>query len=66
MVAAYGSAVTSDWRTTGICFDTVSLDIDIDTIATRSISIVNKKGDNISGVDGWHLGQCEAPVRWEL
>ena len=26
MVAAYGSAVTSDWRTTGICFDVVSRD----------------------------------------
>ena len=24
MVAAYGSAVTSDWRTTGVCFDAVS------------------------------------------
>ena len=54
VVAAYGSAVTSDWRTTGVCFDAVSVEV---------WGGVEVPGD-VLGADHHQPGPGEAPVRW--
>ena len=48
MVAAYGSAVTSDWRTTGICFDVVSRELTICPLLSHTNQMMRKSINMIS------------------